>query len=75
VPEEEHQKKIDPFEIGIYAIELATIAANGLRDDCISNVVETGHPLNCSYGAITNLLWNGVWNRTWARLGGARKYD
>ena len=27
MPEEEQQKKIDPFDIGIYAIELATIAA------------------------------------------------
>ena len=27
MPEEEQPKKIDPFEIGIYVIEVATIAA------------------------------------------------
>jgi len=27
MPEEEQSKKIDPFEIGIYAIELVTITA------------------------------------------------
>jgi hypothetical protein len=47
IPEAEHPKKIDPFEIGIYAIEVVIIGAIVYANDCISSMVA---------GSVTNFL-------------------
>ena len=50
ISDEEHsERKMDIFEIGVYAIEAGNSSGNRLRHDCISNVVENSCLMNGSY--------------------------
>ena len=47
IPDEEQPKrKMDIFEIGVYAIEAGNSSGNRLHHDCISNVVENSCLMN-----------------------------
>jgi hypothetical protein len=53
IPDEEQPKrKMEIFEIGVYAIEAENSSGDRLRHDCVSNVVEISRLMNGSYTCI-----------------------
>ena len=50
IPDEEHsERKMEIFEIGVYAIEAGNGSGDRLRHDFISNVVENSCLMSGSY--------------------------